>query len=275
MNPIIVNAMSLLNPGFTVFGLQVRWYGVIIAVSMVVAVLTAMRNCKKKNIKSDDIILLALIVIPLSILGARIYYCLFSGYTYSFKEFFEIWNGGMAIYGGVIGGVVGLGIFCLAKKKNFFDYADVIAPCLLLAQAIGRWGNFVNQEAYGSLVTNESLQWFPFSVYIEAVGEWHLATFFYESLWNLVGFILLMIILYKTNKKGLTTAFYFIIYGTGRIWIEGLRTDSLFIGTSGIRVSQLLSGILVVAGVVYVSIILLKLLKEKKAKNQNITKENG
>ena len=131
---------------------------------------------------------------------------------------------------------------------------------------MGRWGNFFNQEAYGTYVSNPNLQWFPFSVYIEntchqqgclcgnQAGMWHLATFFYESMWNLLGLIILLIVFYKTKKTGTTTATYLIWYGLGRTFIEGLRMDSLYIGGTGIRVSQALSAILVVVGIIFLAI---------------------
>ena len=146
-----------------------------------------------------------------------------------FLEILNIKKGGLAIYGGVIGGVIGIVIFCLIKKnfKIIIDLLDVLAPCLILGQAIGRWGNFINQEAYGNLVTNKNLQWFPFAVWIEdcnqtgclcgATGSgWHYATFFYESLWNIIGAILLLIIYNKSKTKGTTTAMYFIWYDLRR-----------------------------------------------------------
>ncbi|MEG1500181.1 MAG: prolipoprotein diacylglyceryl transferase, partial [Clostridia bacterium] len=242
--------------------LQIKWYGVIIATSMLIAVLISMKCAKKRGLTSDDIISLALLVIPFSIVFARLYYVIFSGRTYTFWEIFKVWEGGMAIYGGLIGGAIAIAIFCKWKKKNFLDFADIIVPSLILAQAIGRWGNFANQEAYGLLVTNQSMQWFPFAVFIEAEGAWHLATFFYESLWNLIGFAVLLKVLWSNKSRGIVTASYFVFYGTGRFWIEGLRTDSLFWGN--VRVSQLLSAFLVVAGVVWLTIIIMKNIKTKK-----------
>ena len=253
--------------GFSLFGHEVRFYGVIMALAMLVGVYLACILAKKKDIKSDDIFLLALIVLPCSVVGARVYYCIFEG-GYSFVEFLQIWNGGLAIYGGVIGGIIGIIIFALIKRnfKFIITLLDVCAPCLILGQAMGRWGNFFNQEAYGTYISNPNLQWFPFGVYIEdycrqesclcgnQAGMWHLATFFYESLWNLIGFIILLIVYYKTKKTGTTTAVYLIWYGAGRTLIEGLRTDSLYIGSTGIRVSQLLSALLVIVGIIILAI---------------------
>ncbi len=232
-----------------VFGVNVSWYGVIIGTGFLLAIMFYTKLSKHRGIPDDFAYDLIWWVFPLSIIGARVYYVLCSLEEFdSFYEMIAIWNGGMAIYGGIIGGLIGVIICCLIKKKNIICAIDVICPPLILAQAIGRWGNFVNQEVYGFEVTNKSLQWFPYAVHITEYGldSWHLATFFYESLWNFIGFILIMIVFNKTNQLGTTTGFYLAYYGLGRIWIEGLRTDSLYLGP--LRVSQWLSAILVVIG---------------------------
>ena len=236
--------------GFELFGIEIKFYGLIMAFSMLIGVWLACLLAKRKQIKSDDILLLALIVLPCAIVGARLYYCFFYEYNYSFAELFNLRSGGLAIYGGVIGGIIGIIIFALIKKnfKIVLTIMDVVAPCLILGQALGRWGNFFNQEAYGNLITNESLMWFPFAVFIENENAWFQATFFYESLWNIVGFVLLLVVYYKTQKIGTTTATYLIWYGIGRTIIEGLRTDSLYLGT--FRVSQLVSIVLVIIGII-------------------------
>lgn len=244
MNLLYVN-------GFTIFGIEIKFYGVIIACALLIGVFLSQYLAKKRGLNPDDIIILALIVIPFSILGARLYYCIFSDTEYTFKTFWQIRNGGLAIYGGIIGGVIAIILFACIKKdfKIIVKLFDVIAPALILGQALGRWGNFFNQEAYGNLVTNPKWQWFPFAVKIDTyMGyEWHLATFFYESMWNIIGFALLLIVFNKTKSVGTTTATYLIYYGLGRIWIEGLRTDSLYLGP--LRVSQWLSAILIVIGI--------------------------
>lgn len=240
----------LIANGFTIFGLEIRFYGIIIATAMLIAVFLARHLATKRGVNPDDIIVLALLIIPFSILGARLYYCIFSDTQYTFSTFWQIRNGGLAIYGGIIGGIIAIIIFSAFKKdfKLIIKLFDIIVPALILAQSIGRWGNFFNQEAYGTLVTNPKWQWFPFAVKIETFAgyEWHLATFFYESMWNLIGFVLLMIVFNKTKQLGTTTGFYLAYYGLGRVWIEGLRTDSLYWGA--LRVSQWLSLLLIVIG---------------------------
>ena len=236
--------------GFYIGNFEIKFYGLIMALSMLFGIILACKLAKKRGIKSDDIILLAIIVLPCAVVGARLYYCFFYEYNYSFWELFDLRQGGLAIYGGVIGGLIGIIIFCLIKKniKILGVICDICVPCLLLGQALGRWGNFFNQEAYGNLVTNENLQWFPFAVWIEDKQAWYQATFFYESLWNLIGVAILIKVYYSSNITGTTSATYLIWYGIGRALIEGLRSDSLYIGSTGIRVSQLLSIILVIAG---------------------------
>ena len=245
---------TLFVNGFTIFGIEIKFYGILIACALLIGVFLTQHLAKKKGINPDDIIVLALIVIPFAILGARLYYCIFSDTVYTFKTFWQIRNGGLAIYGGIIGGIISILLFAVIKKdfKLVVKLFDIIVPALILGQAIGRWGNFFNQEAYGYEVTNPQWQWFPFAVKIETyMGfEWHLATFFYESLWNIIGFVILLFVFKKSKKLGTTTAIYLIYYGLGRVWIEGLRTDSLYWGP--LRVSQWLSAIMIVIGIVVI-----------------------
>lgn len=257
---IIINSISI-------FGFEIKFYGILIGLAMLLGVLIAIKNSKFRGIIGDDVITLALYALPLSIVGARLYYVIFSSHSYTFWEIFEIWKGGMAIYGGVIGGAIGVALYCLIHKKNFLDLADIAVPSLILGQAIGRWGNFFNQEAYGNLVTNPSLQWFPFSVFIENTGTWHLATFFYESVFNLIIFFILLYLIKKVKIKGVVMCAYFIGYGIIRFFIEGLRTDSLYWGS--IRVSQLLSLIMVVASIGFLIYLLCKHKKNEKNINAN------
>jgi len=264
--------MKSYNPpadSFSIFGIEIKFYGLIMALSMLFGVLLACKLAKKKGVKSDDIFMLALIVLPLAVVGARLYYCFFYEYDYSFKELFNIRQGGLALYGGVIGGVVGIVIFALIKKnwKLIFILCDVIAPCLILGQALGRWGNFFNQEAYGNKITNSSLQWFPFGVFIESENAWFQATFFYESLWNLIGLCILLFVYKKSNLTGTTASVYLIWYGLGRMIIEGLRSDSLYIQGTHIRVSQALSAVLIVLGLVVLGINIYRYIKKKKEIN--------
>ncbi len=274
-----MNISTLLNPGFSFFGIwDVKWYGVIMAFSMLMGIVLAFYTCKKKGYKSDIIFDLALAILPLAIVGARLYFCIFYGVD-SFAEIFAIWNGGMAIYGGVIGGIIGVFIVSKVKKVSFIDLCDIAAPCLILGQAIGRWGNFVNQEAYG-YATN-SMQFFPFAVYIDSCTQevcscggsgWHLATFFYESFWNIIGVVLLLILLNKVKKTGITTFAYFAYYGLGRSFIEGMRTDSLMF--LGLRVSQWLSIALLIFGAIMLYFVIKKDIFKPKYLNPALLVDN-
>lgn len=251
----------ILNVSFNFLGMNVSVYGLLMAVGFIVAFFVCNYLFKKSGeFKKDITFDLLLIIFPLSILGARIYYCVFSEVDFSFVEFLQIWNGGLAIYGGIIGGFIGVLIYAIAKKINILKLTDVIASGLILAQGIGRIGCYFGGCCYGVEVTNPSLMWFPFSVMID--GTWHYSTFFYESAWNFLGFIILFIVYNKTKQVGLTTGAYLCFYGLGRFFIEGLRGDSLFIGT--LRVSQILSIVLFFVGIGLICFSLWR----KKTKNE-------
>ena len=195
-------------------------------------------------------------MIPVCILCARAYYVLFEWEQYkdNLLSIFQINKGELTIYGGILGGVAVVLIYCKVKELSFCSLADTLIPSLVLGQAIGRWGNFVNQETYGNLITNLDLQFFPYDVYIEELGQWHQATFFYESALNTLLLIVMLISYPHFRKKGYLLPFYMIGYGVIRCFVEGLRTDSLNL-MPGVRVSQVLSGCLILLGVLLVGII--------------------
>lgn len=247
---------------FKIFGLSVHWYGIIICAGMILGVAVAIWQAKKRGYKADMIYDFFILALPLAVIGARLYYVVYEWQRYAANPIsaLYIWEGGLAIYGGVIGGVIAAIIFCKWKKVPFGDLVDSCAPSLILGQAIGRWGNFVNQEAYGNaitdsmgnIITDPNAGLFPYGVYIENLREWHQATFFYESMWNLCVFALLLIYAKHAKHRGNVLAMYFVAYGIGRFFIEGLRTDSLYIG--GLRVSQVLSAVLVIGGIIYIAV---------------------
>ena len=212
---------------------------------------------------------LALFALPCALVGARLYYCIFNGVS-SFWEIFEVWKGGMAIYGGVIGGFLGVLWCCKLKKYSLAQACDIAAPCLIIGQAIGRIGCYFAGCCYGVQTSNPSLQVFPISVLVN--GNWHLATFFYESFLNILGFVALMIIFSKTQKKGITTSWYLIIYGVVRFVLEQFRdpAELLTIGNTGLRVSQVLSFVLIILGVV----LYILALKYKDKNKTETNKEN-
>lgn len=244
-----IGAFSVNSVAFTLFGIEVAWYGAIIAFGALLAILYVMWRAKQIGIKTDDILDIALLTLPLGVIGARLYYVLMSLDSFnSFWEVFDIRSGGLAIYGGILGGALGVFIMARVKKLSFFKLADLICPAVMIGQIIGRWGNFVNVEAYGSETT------LPWRMGILAHGEWTYVhpTFLYESLWNLLGFILINTFYgWKTKKThqkydGQIFLMVFTWYGFGRMLIEGLRTDSLYVGP--FRASQVLGGVFFIAG---------------------------
>ncbi|AND78991.1 prolipoprotein diacylglyceryl transferase [Streptococcus pantholopis] len=244
----------MIEPVAFEFGpITIRWYSLCIMTGLVLAVYLAMREGPKKGIRTDDVLDFILIAFPLSIIGARLYYVFFqwpySDYAQHPGEILAVWHGGLAIYGGLITGATVLLIFSYYRALNPFNFLDIAAPGVLLAQAVGRWGNFFNQEAYGRAVAH--LNYLPSFIqrqmFIE--GSYRLPTFLFESLWNLLGFIIIMLVRHRPHflKEGEAAFFYLVWYGSGRFIIEGLRTDSLLF--YGFRVSQCLSLLLVVLGI--------------------------
>lgn len=238
---------------FEVFNIKVYWYGIIIALAFMTAVVLAIRCCKKYKIEPDTILDLVLITAPAAIIFARLFYVVFSWDQYkdNLIDIFKIRDGGLAIYGGVIGALLAAWIYTNKKKIPFLHLVDFSAPYLVLGQAIGRWGNFVNQEAFGTATT---LPWRMNGDIPDAVlgnlpemldlSLWGVhPAFLYESLWNIAVFTILIFLRDRKKVDGEVISMYFILYGIGRFFIEGLRTDSLMLGS--FRVSQLLSILLV------------------------------
>lgn len=241
---------------FVLFGINISYYGFFIAVGIGLGIFIACKNAKLRNLKSEDILVACCYILPLAVLGARGYYVLFDGQPLSsFWEFFDVTTG-IAIYGAVIGGAAGIALYCLIHKKNFFDVADVAVPSLILGQSIGRNGCFFAGCCYGWDV---GVDIFPLTTFVK--GGYRLSTFFYESWWDALGFVLLMLLLYKVKwkQRGAIAGTYLIFYGVGRAIIETFRGDSLMMGT--LKTSQILSIILVVAGV---ALILFYHFKDKK-----------
>ena len=230
--------------------ISIRWYAICIVSGLILAVYLSMKEAPRKKIDPDAIIDFILIAFPLAILGARLYYVIFEWGYYSqhLGEIFAIWNGGIAIYGGLLTGALVLYLFSRRRLIEPIDFLDIAAPSVMIAQSIGRWGNFFNQEAYGAAV--KSLNYLPSFIrdqmYID--GSYRHPTFIYESSWTLLGILLILILRRKPQflRQGEITAFYLIWYGFGRMIIEGMRTDSLMF--AGLRVSQWLSMILILVG---------------------------
>ena len=218
------------------------YYSVLIVTGMILAIMLASREEKRLGFPKDTVVDLALVLIPVSVVCARIYYVAFA--WDAFREhplsIFAIWEGGIAIYGGLIGGVLTVLLFAHFRHLNALLLMDMLVPGVALAQAIGRWGNFFNMEAYGLRVDHPAFQFFPFAVQIPEGGilVWHMATFFYESCWNLIIFLILYLLRKRSRQPGQLFLLYSLLYGAGRLVIEGLRTDSLMAGS--LRISQVL-----------------------------------
>ena len=233
-----------LNPpsSFTLFGRPIYFYGVLIGLGFLLGITFCARRAKRFGFTEDDVYDVIIWLVPFSILGARLYYVLFrlDYYLQHLNEFFAVWNGGLAIYGGVIAGILVTWLVTKRKKIPFPAMLDDLCFGLLIGQIIGRWGNFMNREAFGretevfcrmGLTAPDGT-----TIYVHP-------TFLYESLWNL-GVLLFLLWFEKKGKRrfdGQCITLYFLLYGIGRFWIEGLRTDSLYLGGTGIRVSQALS----------------------------------
>lgn len=230
-----------------IFGL-IPWYSALIVTGICVALWLAGREEKRLNLPRDTVIDLALWVIPFGVVGARLYYVAFAWNTFASHplSILFVWQGGLAIYGGILGGLLAIILFAKKKRLSLPLLTDMIVPGLALAQAIGRWGNYFNMEAYGLEISNPAWQFFPLAVLIPGPSgsSWHMATFFYESVWNLMVFAALYVLRKRTRRPGDLTLWYMLLYGTGRLIIEGLRTDSLMAAQDTLRISQVLSVVL-------------------------------
>lgn len=242
---------------FNVLGKDIYWYGIIIAAGFLLAVIYAMRRAPSFGLTEDNILDMLFVAVPLAIVCARLYYCIFYWDLYRDNPIaiLYVWEGGLAIYGGVIGAVIGVAIFCRVKKLPIGPLLDVGSLGLLIGQMIGRWGNFMNREAHGAITDG----FFKMGI-ADAAGNvtYYQPTFLYESVWNLVGFVALHFYSKRRKFDGEVFLLYLAWYGLGRAWIEGLRTDSLYLFNTGIRVSQLLAALSCVASIavlVYVRVV--------------------
>ncbi|MEC5423930.1 prolipoprotein diacylglyceryl transferase [Virgibacillus sp. C22-A2] len=247
INPVVIE----LGP------LQLHWYAVMILSGALLGLWVATRESERRGLPKETFVDLMTIGIPISIIFARIYYVVFQWEYYVDHpgQIIAIWNGGLAMHGVLIGAVLSMIVFAKLRSISFWKLADILAPSLLLAQAIGRWGNFINQEAHGGPVTREFLvnlhlpDFIINQMYIN--GTYYHPTFLYESLWNFAGFILL-ILLRRTNlRRGELFLIYIMYYSFGRFFIEGMRTDSLML-TENLRMAQFISVILILASIIII-----------------------
>jgi len=261
---------------FEMGSIKVYWYGIIICLGILLGFLTAYIRMKKIGVTSDDLSDIALICVPSAIVGARLYYVLAEIESYkTLYDVIAVWNGGLAIYGGVIAGVISFTVVCKYKKKPLFKMYDCAAPGLILGQIIGRWGNFFNAEAYGISESYDFLgAKFDIS-HFSSVNPLRMTidgmtvhpTFLYESLWNFIGFVLMNIFFKKKAFDGEVLLWYLTWYGLGRCLIEGLRGDSLYLGS--IRVSQMIAFLCFVLGLFAITVLRIKTYKGRKIENGN------
>ena len=227
---------------FTIFGIDVMWYGILMATGMILGTYLALKEAERVGISEDDVLNLAIFAIPAGVLGARLYYVIFNWgyYSQNPSQILNFRGGGMAIHGALIGGILAGLIYTKIKKINFFKMADIALIGMPLAQAIGRWGNYINGEAHGG-PTN-----LPWGIMVDGVKV-H-PTFLYESIWDFGIFIFLWMFRKKKKYEGQVAVYYIILYSLGRFFIEGLRTDSLMIGP--LRMAQVISLVGVVGGII-------------------------
>ena len=255
-----------MNPIIDLGIISIHWYSILLFIAILIGSNLAIKEAKKHGFEEDFMVNLLFLGVIIGILGARIYYVIFNFdyYKYNLIEIFKVWNGGLAIHGGIIAGFITIAIICYKKKVNLLKILDYLVVGLVIAQAIGRWGNFFNGEAHGAITSLsylESLhlpQFIIDGMYIN--GSYYIPTFLYESIWCLIGFIIMIILRRKKFMKvGYLTSFYLVWYGVERFFVEGLRTDSLMFFS--LRIAQLVSLVMIVIGIV---IFIYSLKKSKK-----------
>ena len=233
----------------------ISWYAILIVSAILIGFVYCSHEARRLRVDQDTLVDFLLYAIPLSIICARIYYVVFRFNMFSedLLSIFNIREGGLAIYGGIIGGLLAARITARKHSIHILTILDIVSPALVLGQAIGRWGNYINMEAYGLRIGEEYLQFFPFAVEIPVgdVWYWHMATFFYEFCWNLIVFALLLVVRRALRRRGDTFCWYLLLYCAGRTVIEGLRYDSLTFISEFVRISQVLSAIAALGVVIY------------------------
>lgn len=245
----------MLLVALTIFGVDISWYGVLFGIGFLVALVLAPQLCKERGVDGEFPYTAIWFVFPLSILGARVYYLAFHGGIDSLRDIFVFWQGGLAIYGGIIGGLLGLILACLWKKIHIIRMTDVAAPLLALGQGFGRIGCIFGKCCYGVEVANKALQWFPIS--IKVYGDYHYATNFYEAVFNIALFFGLTVLLRKIKITGLPTCAYLVGYGLVRFVLETFRASEQTLYVGSYPVSKLVSIICILIGVAGICTLLL------------------
>ena len=252
---------------FTIFGRDIAWYGIIITCAMIIGLIAATIRAKKVGLTFDDLVEVFICAIPLAIIGARLGYVMVrpeyfpSDFGWSdFVQIFAVWDGGLTIMTGVPFGLLGGFLWSKWRKVNFIDVADIIIPVVLLSQGLGRWGNFCNQEIYGAPITNPNLQWFPMAVYIDRMGGFYQATFFYEMFLDILFFVILMVVLRHLKVRGAGVLLYAFSYGLIRFVLEFFRDDGDLYAV--VNYNQIICGVLALASAITLAVLIV--LKVKK-----------
>lgn len=246
---------------FTLFGRDIYWYGIIITSAIILAFVLAFVLVKRRKLSDNLPYEILIAILPLGILCARLFSVIFEpGLTIA--DYFNFATGGMSIIGAIIGGAVGVILLCLIRKHNFLEIADLLVVVLIMAQGIGRWGNYFNGELYGQLVTNSSLQFFPYAVEID--GVYYEALFFYECVLDLLGFAGLMCMFWFIKQKGWCVATYLVYYGTIRAILETRRQSQFVLKLGSIAVSQLMCFVMIAAGVAIFTYLIVENIKSRK-----------
>lgn len=261
--------------------IQIYWYSIFIFIGLLVASILIFKEARRRNIDEDFLVNLIFNTIIIGLIGARLYYVIFNlpYYIANPIEIFAIWNGGLAIHGGVFAALIFIIIYCKKHEVNCLQILDIMVVGLIIGQAIGRWGNFFNGEAYGQITSLEELKEQQIPMFIingmYILGEYRQPTFFYESIWCLSGFLAMLIIRkYKYLKRGQLTGFYLFWYGFGRFLIESMRTDSLMLGS--LKMAQIVSIVFVIVGIILFFYNVFKSTKEdKKLYTEDLTKHEA
>ncbi len=263
---VFMNILSVNRVAFNIFGVDIYWYGVIMSIAILVAYITSFALVKIRKLNSNFNFEILIAILPLGIVFARLFAVLFDA-NLSLFDFFEFRSGGMSIVGAICGGALGLLLLKLIKKRSFWEAADLLVVVLILAQGIGRWGNYFNSEIYGQEIKNSLWQVFPFAVNIN--GTFYEALFFYEFVLNILGFIGLFILYKKVQIRGVVTASYFIYYGTVRTILETRRQSEFVLRLGSIPISQMMTIIMIIAGVSLLITVLIKHYKKQKMEKKH------
>jgi len=258
-----MNYLSVSRVAFSIGSVDIYWYGVFITLAILIAFILSFVLSKRRGLNENISYEILIAIIPLGIICARLFSVIFEP-DLTIADYFAFRQGGMSIIGAIIGGAIGITILCLIKKYNFLAIADMLVVVLILAQAIGRWGNFFNGEVYGQEILDSTWQFFPFAVEID--GLYYEALFFYEFVLNLIGFVGLFCLFWFTKQKGLATGGYLVYYGLVRTILEPRRQSEYILKLGSLPISQIMSIVMLIAGVIILTVAIVNIIKNKNNK---------